>query len=176
MDLKRGVPTCRFVPLQDMRPPQSVVAAGPARPRRKSTPCSIFPHPHNPPPARPYMARWQAVPSSQLHSFFFSILFSFFTSARHVHVLHHIGAARPPQHRHGRLPFALHGSILFNTQRHQPKRHSRTQCMRRDHRPGITHPPTDSMYQRRCRGVDVQRYRVRESRGNHGLVPWRWGK
>ncbi len=130
-----------------------------------------FPFPSSPHPA-PIL--WQAVPSPQLHRYLFSISFFLFTNSRHVHVLHHFDAACTPQHGRGRLPHALHRSSLFNAQRHQPERHSWTQCMRRDHGPGIIHPPANSLRQRRCRSVDVHRHRVRKSRDNHGLVPRRW--
>ena len=146
--LEKGVRTYRFVLLQDMRQPQSPVAAAPARPRWKSTPLlnkvNISPSPSPSPQPAPIL--WHAIPSPQLHRYFFSVPFFFFMSSHHVHFLHHIGAARTPQH--GRLPLALHRSILYNAQRHQPERHSRTQCMCRDHGLGIIHPPTVSMHQR----------------------------
>ena len=114
-------------------------------PRRESTPLvNISPSPSPSPQPAPIL--WHAIPSPQLHRYFFSVPFFFFMSSHHVHFLHHIGAARTPQH--GRLPLALHRSILYNAQRHQPERHSRTQCMCRDHGLGIIHPPTVSMHQR----------------------------
>jgi hypothetical protein len=60
LDWKRGCvrSTYRFVLLQDMRQPQSAVAAAPARQVGNQPPCSIFPlplpHPHNP---RPYYGK-----------------------------------------------------------------------------------------------------------------------
>jgi hypothetical protein len=118
---KGGAHMYRFVLLQDMRQPQSPVAAAPARPRWKSTPLlnkvNISPSPSPSPQPAPILRLWQAVPSPQLYRYFFSFPSFLFTSSRHVHVLPHIGAARTPQHGR-RLPLALHRSILFNAQRH----------------------------------------------------------
>jgi len=66
--LEKGVRTYRFVLLQDMRQPQSAVAAAPASQEGNQPPWSIFPLPlpHNP---RPYYG----MPS--LHLSFIAISF-----------------------------------------------------------------------------------------------------